>query len=211
MPHDMFDVSLAGFSKQELATFDPARAEREVLRELIARHGAPQLGAREKRALGRIFSIIRWGELAALKISAQLADHLVPLASKLAASSQVHDEARHFYVMQLTIETTRSRSSSSSASCASRRGTSAWARSSCPHSSRRSRSRRWSPICSPSASTRATPPVNRLFHGLCELLFPSEGAGSSVSKATRLAHAVGVARRTREGMLEIADRARAAE
>jgi hypothetical protein len=40
-----------------------------------------------------------WGELAAWKISAQLADELEPLEAKLAATSQVHDEARHFYVM----------------------------------------------------------------------------------------------------------------
>ena len=45
-----------------------------------------------------------WGELAAWKISAQLADVLVPLEAKLAASSQVHDEARHFYVMHDYLE-----------------------------------------------------------------------------------------------------------
>lgn len=72
---------------------------REVLAELLAKHGKPKLAYRERRALSRIFSIIMWGELAAWKISAQLADELVPLEAKLAASSQVHDEARHFYVM----------------------------------------------------------------------------------------------------------------
>jgi len=53
----------------------------------------------ERRALSRIFSIIMWGELAAWKISAQLSDRIVELEPKLAAASQVHDEARHFYVM----------------------------------------------------------------------------------------------------------------
>lgn len=72
---------------------------REVLQELIAKHGPPKLAEREKRALGRIFAIIMWGELAAWKISAQLADRLEALEPKLAASSQAHDEARHFYVM----------------------------------------------------------------------------------------------------------------
>ena len=33
------------------------------------------------------------------KISADLALHLEPLEAKLAATSQTHDEARHFYVM----------------------------------------------------------------------------------------------------------------
>ncbi len=45
-----------------------------------------------------------WGELAAWKISAQLADRIEPLEPKLAAASQVHDEARHFYVMHDYLE-----------------------------------------------------------------------------------------------------------
>jgi hypothetical protein len=72
---------------------------REVLTELIQKYGKPQMPAEQKKALARIFSIIMWGELAAWKISAQLADRIVPLEGKLAATSQVHDEARHFYVM----------------------------------------------------------------------------------------------------------------
>jgi hypothetical protein len=77
---------------------------REVLKELIAKHGKPTMPAKEKRALARIFSIIMWGELAAWKISAQLADRIVPLEGKMAAASQVHDEARHFYVMHDYLE-----------------------------------------------------------------------------------------------------------
>jgi hypothetical protein len=72
---------------------------RQVLAQLIATHGKPSLSSEKRHALGRIFGIIMWGELAAWKISAQLADRLVPLEAKLAAASQVHDEARHFYVM----------------------------------------------------------------------------------------------------------------
>lgn len=77
---------------------------RDVLAKLIERHGRPTLRERERKALSRIFSIIMWGELAAWKISAQLADELVPLEAKLAAASQVHDEARHFYVMHDYLE-----------------------------------------------------------------------------------------------------------
>jgi hypothetical protein len=40
-----------------------------------------------------------WGELAAWKIAARLADELEPLEARMAATSQAHDEARHFYVM----------------------------------------------------------------------------------------------------------------
>ena len=77
---------------------------RDVLAQLIAKHGKPDLAPEKRRSLGRVFSIIMWGELAAWKISAQLADRLVPLEAKLAAASQVHDEARHFYVMHDYLE-----------------------------------------------------------------------------------------------------------
>src|SRR5450432_4246273 len=72
---------------------------RDVLGELLARHDGIHLADDKRRALERIFNIILWGELAAWKISAQLADGLEPLEAKMAATSQAHDEARHFYVM----------------------------------------------------------------------------------------------------------------
>jgi hypothetical protein len=77
---------------------------RDVLAQLIAKHGKPDLAPEKRRSLARVFGIIMWGELAAWKISAQLADRLVPLEAKLAAASQVHDEARHFYVMHDYLE-----------------------------------------------------------------------------------------------------------
>jgi hypothetical protein len=72
---------------------------RDVLAELIAKYGGIHMLPDKRDALGRLFAIIMWGELAAWRISAQLADHLVPLEAKMAATSQAHDEARHFYVM----------------------------------------------------------------------------------------------------------------
>ena len=48
--------------------------------------------------------MLMWGELAAWRISAQLADRLEPLEMKMAATSQAHDEARHFYVMHDYLE-----------------------------------------------------------------------------------------------------------
>jgi hypothetical protein len=72
---------------------------REVLDALMKKHGGVHMDERHRDALGRIFSIIMWGELAAWRVSAQLADHLVPLEAKMAATSQAHDEARHFYVL----------------------------------------------------------------------------------------------------------------
>lgn len=107
LPYDMFDHAYSDLEARRARRMesiyhvgqDRIWDGREVLSELLAKHGKPQLAYRERRALSRIFSIIMWGELAAWKISAQLADELVPLEAKLAASSQVHDEARHFYVM----------------------------------------------------------------------------------------------------------------
>jgi hypothetical protein len=72
---------------------------KDLLPELLAKHGGVHVDPDKKEALKRIFAIIMWGELAAWRISAQLADGLVPLGAKMAATSQAFDEARHFYVM----------------------------------------------------------------------------------------------------------------
>ena len=72
---------------------------KQVLDALIETHGVPSLDDATKQALGRVFSIIMWGELAAWKISAELADELEPFEAKMAATNQAFDEARHFYVM----------------------------------------------------------------------------------------------------------------
>jgi len=72
---------------------------RDVLAELIAKHGGIHVAPAHAAAIGRVFEIILWGELAAWKISAELAEQIVPLEAKMAATAQAHDEARHFYVM----------------------------------------------------------------------------------------------------------------
>ena len=41
-----------------------------------------------------------WGELAAWAISADLAERIDDVEAKMAATSQAHDEARHFYVLR---------------------------------------------------------------------------------------------------------------
>lgn len=74
---------------------------RQVLEDLQSRHGrAPaELPRAQREALAAVVGGLMWGELAAWQISAQLADRLVHYEGKLAATSQVHDEARHFYVL----------------------------------------------------------------------------------------------------------------
>jgi hypothetical protein len=112
LPFHMFDMAYsdteARRARRMESIYHAGQAKiwdgREVLAKAIARHGKPTLPPEKRRALARIFGMIMWGELAAWKISAQLADRLVPLEAKLAAASQVHDEARHFYVMHDYLE-----------------------------------------------------------------------------------------------------------
>jgi hypothetical protein len=112
LPFDMFDSAYpeaeARRARRMENIYHVGQAKiwdgRDVLAQSIAKHGKPDLAPEKRRSLGRVFGIIMWGELAAWKISAQLADRLVPLEAKLAAASQVHDEARHFYVMHDYLE-----------------------------------------------------------------------------------------------------------
>jgi hypothetical protein len=112
LAYQMFDVRR---SAEEAKRF--ARCERlyhqgqelawdgkEILAMLLAQHGGVKLADDKREALKRLFSIILWGELGAWKISAQLADELEPLEAKMAATSQAHDEARHFYTMHDYLE-----------------------------------------------------------------------------------------------------------
>ena len=107
VPFEMFDLPRAAEEARRARKLahiyhrgqEMAWGGREILAELIEKHGPIQISAEKQAAIGRIFAIIMWGELAAWKISAQLADRLVPLEAKMAATSQAHDEARHFYVM----------------------------------------------------------------------------------------------------------------
>jgi hypothetical protein len=107
IPFDMFDLERSAEEAKRLGKCERiyhrgqelAWDGREILPMLLSEHGGIRLGETEKRALERIFAIVMWGELAAWRISAQLADRIEPLEARMAATSQAHDEARHFYVM----------------------------------------------------------------------------------------------------------------
>ena len=74
---------------------------RDVLKMLVEKHGGiNELPAEKKRALQNIFAVILAGEDAAWKISLQLAESVGSVEARMAATSQAHDEARHFYVMR---------------------------------------------------------------------------------------------------------------
>jgi len=105
--YDMFDVERDAAEAKRFARCERiyhvgqehAWDGKDILPMLLVQHGGIRIDPQKKAALERVFAIIMWGELAAWKISAQLADRLVPLEAKMAATSQAHDEARHFYVM----------------------------------------------------------------------------------------------------------------
>lgn len=73
---------------------------RKVLDALIEKHGGIHVPADKREALGHTFTVILWGELAAWNVSADLARALPDVEAKLAATGQVFDEARHFYVLR---------------------------------------------------------------------------------------------------------------
>ena len=107
IPFDMFSLSRSADEARRMDKLrhiyhrgqDLAWDGRDVLGELIEKHGGINVSPEHAAALGRVFEIILWGELAAWKISAELAEQIVPLEAKMAATAQAHDEARHFYVM----------------------------------------------------------------------------------------------------------------
>jgi len=73
---------------------------KEFLRECLDKHGEIKVSDEDAKALKNIFGIILWGELAAWKISSVLSFDLEDDAARMAATSQAHDEARHYYVMK---------------------------------------------------------------------------------------------------------------
>jgi hypothetical protein len=72
----------------------------KLLAELIEKHGGIHVAPEHKPAMGRLFSSLLWGELAAWSVSADIALRLDDVEAKMAASSQVFDEARHFHTMR---------------------------------------------------------------------------------------------------------------
>jgi hypothetical protein len=112
LPYGMFDLDRSAVDARRFERAaniyhrgqDLAWNGREVLASLVEKHGGVHLPKEKHQAMRDVFGPIMWGELAAWKISAQLADRLEPIEAKMAATSQAHDEARHFYVMHDYLE-----------------------------------------------------------------------------------------------------------
>ena len=73
---------------------------KETLSSLVKEYGKTDLSKEQIKSIENIFSVIFWGEYAAWNISSELALRLDSFEAKMAATSQAHDEARHFYVMR---------------------------------------------------------------------------------------------------------------
>jgi hypothetical protein len=73
---------------------------RVVLDELCEKHGGIVVPEDRREALGHLFTVLLWGELAAWNIAADLARELPDVDAKMAATGQVFDEARHFTVLR---------------------------------------------------------------------------------------------------------------
>ncbi len=73
-----------------------------VLGALVDKHGPPgrAMPKETREALAHVLSVLLWGELAAWTISADLALAIDDIDAKMAATAQVFDEARHFYVLR---------------------------------------------------------------------------------------------------------------
>jgi len=107
-PYDLGDPTIVGQAEARTSTLariyhksqEQAWDGRTVMDELIAKHGEIRFPADKREAFERIAAVLLWGELAAWSISADLALRLEDTPSKMAASSQVFDEARHFYVLR---------------------------------------------------------------------------------------------------------------
>lgn len=75
-----------------------------VLEALVTKHGAVDIAEPQRTAVRELLGAMLWGELAAWKVSAELAHRLPSHEGRLAATSQAHDEARHFRVIHDYLE-----------------------------------------------------------------------------------------------------------
>ena len=71
----------------------------EMLKTLMEKHGGIHVKPEHRESLRYVLSLLMWGEYAAWRVSSQLADRLDMKEARMAACSQSHDEARHFYVL----------------------------------------------------------------------------------------------------------------
>ena len=72
---------------------------RDIISELSLKYPDVLLSDEKKKALTNVLSLIVWGEYAAWQTSSALAFEIEDFGGKMAATSQAHDEARHYFTM----------------------------------------------------------------------------------------------------------------
>ncbi len=77
---------------------------RETLDNLLKKYPDQNLNHAQATALKNILAIILWGEYVAWNVSSEMSAVFNDRGAKMAAVSQAHDEARHFYVMKDYLE-----------------------------------------------------------------------------------------------------------
>lgn len=73
---------------------------KEVLASLFEKYSNTEVHPSHKKSLENILSIILWGEYVAWTVASEMSAEFKDYGAKMAAVSQAHDEARHFYVMR---------------------------------------------------------------------------------------------------------------
>lgn len=73
---------------------------KKVLNTLFARYENHNINPEKEQALKNILNVILWGEYVAWNVSSEMSAQFENYGAKMAAVSQAHDEARHFYVMR---------------------------------------------------------------------------------------------------------------
>tara|TARA_R110002124_G_scaffold89937_6_gene229764 strand:+ start:3268 stop:4167 length:900 start_codon:yes stop_codon:yes gene_type:complete len=73
---------------------------KEVLTDLFAKYENTEIDADKKESLTNILSVILWGEYIAWNVASEMSAQFEQYGAKMAAVSQAHDEARHFYVIR---------------------------------------------------------------------------------------------------------------
>jgi len=93
---EKFPALSRSFEASKRAFWDDARVFEELMRE----HGGIKMTAEEREALKEIFSIIYYGEIVALHVSAQLVPMVPDLDAQKVLAAQVIEEAKHVTAMQ---------------------------------------------------------------------------------------------------------------
>jgi hypothetical protein len=91
-----FQALARSFEASKKAFWDDAK----IFEELMDRHGGIHMAAAEREALKQIFSIIYYGEIVALHVSAQLLPMVKHLDAQKVLAAQVIEEAKHVTAMQ---------------------------------------------------------------------------------------------------------------